>query len=208
MRKIWKVMLGGLYTAWDGFWMLWLVNIVWFILCLPVVTIPLAFTGLYYTMHEMANGESVDWKTFFEGIRRYFWAGLRWFGFVFLVAFVLAFYFLFFSSSGGSLTEDFKQILSGVPAGLVIVWAIINAFTFPLMLEQEKPAYLNALRNSMVFYLKWPGYTLAFILFNAAVIALCIWLQVPILIVAGSLTALMACVCVKTKVEESKTAKS
>ncbi len=199
-------MLGGLYTAWDGFWMLWLANILWFILCLPIITAPAAFAGLYYTMHEMAYGESVEWRTFFEGIKRFFWPGLRWFMAILLVAIVLIFYFLFFSS-GGNLNQDVSQMLSGLPVGLLIVWGVINAFTFPLMLEQEKPSYLTALRNSVVFYIKWPGYTLAFILFNAAVIALCIWLQVPTLIIAGGLTALMACVCVKSKVEETMAAK-
>ena len=199
-------MFYGLMTAWDGFWIVWLAEVLWFALCLPVITAPAAFTGLYYTMHELANGESVDWKTFFEGIKRYFWAGMRWFGFNLLAVFLLAFYFLFFSSSG--LEVDVRQALSGVPAGLLIVWAIINAFTFPLMLMQDKPSYLTALRNSLVFYLKWPLYTLAFILFNTAVIALTIWLQVPALVLTGSLTALMACVCVKFKIEEEKTVKS
>ena len=205
MRQIGKIMFSGLVTAWDGFWFVWLAEILWFALCLPIITAPLAFTGLYYTMHQLANGESVDWKTFFEGIKRYFWAGLRWFGFNLLVVFVLAFYFLFFSASG--LTQDLRQAISGVPAGLLVVWAIINAFTFPLMLRQEKPSYLTALHNSLVFYLKWPLFTLAFVLFNAAVIALSIWLQFPALILTGSLTALMACVCVKYKIEETKAAK-
>ncbi len=207
MRYVWKIMLGGLYTAWDGFWMLWLANILWFVLCLPIITAPAAFAGLYYTMHEIAYGESVEWRTFFEGIKRNFWPGLRWFGANLLVVFVLLFYFLFFSSTG-NFAQDVSQVLSGLPVGLLVVWGVINAFTFPLMLEQEKPSYLTALRNSVVFYIKWPGYTLAFILFNAAVIGLCIWLQVPTLIIGGGLTALMACVCVKNKVEESKSSKS
>ena len=205
MRQIGKIMFSGLVTAWDGFWFVWLAEILWFALCLPIITAPLAFTGLYYTMHQLANGESVDWKTFFEGIKRYFWAGLRWFGFNLLVVFVLAFYFLFFSAS--DLTQDLRQAISGVPAGLMVVWGIINAFTFPLMLQQEKPSYLTALRNSLVFYLKWPLFTLAFVLFNAAVIALSIWLQFPALVLTGSLTALMACVCVKYNIEETKAAK-
>ncbi len=207
MRNTWKAILNGLYTAWDGFWMLWLANILWILLCLPILTAPAAFAGLYYTTHEMANGESVEWRTFFEGIKRYFWPGLRWFVANLLVAVVLVFYFLFFSS-GGNPSQNISQVLSGLPVGLLIVWGVINAFTFPLMLEQEKPSYLTALRNSVVFYMKWPGYTLAFILFNSAVIALCNWLQVPTLIIAGSLTALMACVCVKNKVVESGTTKT
>ncbi len=207
MRKIGKIMLKGLYTAWDGFWILWLANIFWFLLCLPIITAPAAFAGLYYTAHQLANDESVDWKTFFEGIKRYFWPGLRWFMANILVAFVLGFYFLFFSSGGG-LSQVPKQVLSGVPVGLLIAWGIINAFTFPLMLVQEKPSYLTALRNSLVFYMKWPGYTLAFVVFNAAVIAFCVWLQVPILIILGSLTALMACVCVRYKLEETRPAKT
>jgi hypothetical protein len=65
------------------------------------------------------------------------------------------------------------------------------------MLAQEKPSYRNALRNSLVMLLKWPGVTLGFTLFNLVLIALSLWLRFPWLVFGASLPALMACLCVK-----------
>jgi len=205
MRKLGKVIWYGLVTAWDGFWIVWLAEVFWFLLCLPVITAPLAFTGLYYTMHQLANGESVDWRTFFEGIKLYLWPGIRWTVINALVILILYFYFFYLGQTGANASSSDQatlQALSGVPLGLIVLWAAINGLTFPLMLRQEKPNYRTALRNSLVFYLKWPGYTLAFLLINGIVIALSVWLLVPFMVLTVSFTALMACVLVKNKVEE------
>jgi hypothetical protein len=70
------------------------------------------------------------------------------------------------------------------------------------MLAQEKPSYLNALRNSAVLFLKWPGQAVGFTLFNLVVIVLSLWLRFPWLVFGASLPALMACVCVKDIVDQ------
>jgi hypothetical protein len=197
-----KKLITGLLTAWDGFWTVWLANIFWLVLCLPIITAPLAFTGLYFTMHELAKGESMEWNTFFYGIRRYFWPGLRWFGFTFAVILILIFYINFIGTESANSSGAGTDIVTGILLGLLVLWIIINTFTFPLMLEQEKPSYRTALTKSIIIYLKWPGFTLVFLLFNAIVIAICIWLIVPSLILVGSLTALMANVFVIDRAEE------
>ena len=198
-----KKIIAGVLTAWDGFWILWLSNIFWILLCLPIITLPLAFTGLYFSMHELANGESMEWSTFLAGIRQYFWLGLRWFGFTFTVILILVFYLNFFGSASTTENEPWLDAASGIPLGLLILWLILNTFTFPIMLEQEKPSYLKALRSSMVLCIRWPGFTLMFLLFNALVIALCTWLYIPWLILGASLTALMANIYVKDRIAET-----
>jgi hypothetical protein len=206
MRKLGKVLWSGLLTAWDGLWIVWMTEIFWFLLCLPIITIPAAFAGMYYTMDQLANGESVDWHTFFEGIKLNFWPGVRWVVINALVIFILYFYFFYLGQTGLNSDQTLLQTLSGIPLGLIVIWTALNAFTFPLMLHQEKPAYSTALRNSLGFYLKWPGYTLAFLLINGIVIGLSVWLVVPWFILTVSFTALMASVLVINKIEEAKQA--
>jgi hypothetical protein len=200
MGNLGKNIIEGFITYWDGFWTAWWVQILWIALCLPVVTIPLAFAGLYHTMYQMANGESLEWNTFFEGIKLYWWPAIRWGLVNFLVIALLGSYTLSLVSSGNGLGQDWEQVASGVTLGLLVIWLAINAFTFPFMLAQESPSYRQALRNSMILYLKWPVYTLAFVVVIAAVIGLSVWLLVPWVILTSSLAALMACVCVKNKV--------
>ncbi len=198
MRKAGQDLYKAFLTAWDGFWIVWLADVFFLGTCLFVVTIPLAFAGLFHTMRELAYGEPVDWKTFFVGIKKRVWAGYRWFFFNLLVGGLLVFYMWFFSAA----RADWGTIISGIPAGVLVLWLLLNLFTLPMMMEQVKPSYLQALRNSLVFFLKWPGYTFGFTLVMVAILALSIWLRFPIAILGASLPALLACTCIMNKTEE------
>jgi len=186
---------------WDWFWIVWLSNLFWLVLLIPVITIPLAFVGLYSCAHGIVRGESVDWKSFFAGIKKHFGSSLLWTGANLLVLFVLTFY-IWFIAEQANATSRLQNILIGFCYAIALLWGCINMFTFPFMLVQKKPSYLNALRNSAVLFLKWPGQALGFTLFNLIVIVLSLWLRFPWLIFGASLPALMACLCVKDIVEQ------
>lgn len=203
MARAGRLIYDGFLLTWDGFWVVWLSNLFWLALLIPVVTAPLAFAGLYTCAHGVVYGESLDWKSFFSGIKKYFGASLRWAGVNFLVCSILAFYVWLFSSGGNSLSESWHNF-GGIPLAIVLLWWIVNMFTFPFMLVQEKPSYLNALRNSVVLFLKWPGQAFGFVLFNLVVIGLSLWLRFPWLVLGASLPALMACLCVKDVVDQIK----
>jgi hypothetical protein len=197
MVKAGRLIHQGLLVAWDGFWIVWLSDVLWLLFCLPIITIPFAFAGLYTCAYGLAYGESLDWKSFFSGMKRYLGASLRWTGFNALVILVLVFYFWFFSSTGRSLIPAGGEFLIDIPVVLIFLWCIINLYTFPFMLAQQKPSYIQALRNSLVLFLKWPGIALGFTLFNLVVITLSILLRFPWVVLGASLPALLACVCVK-----------
>ena len=202
MAQAGRLIYKGFLIAWDGFWMLWLSNLFWLVLCLPVVTAPLAFAGLYTCAHGLAYGESLEWKSFFAGIKQHFAASLRWSGANLLVFFTLAFYAWYFSTDKSSLARSLSSF-SVFPLVLGLLWWIVNMYTFPFMLVQEKPSYLNALRNSLVMFLKCPGIAFGFTLFNAGIFAISLWLRFPWLVLSASLPALMACLCVKDIVEQT-----
>ncbi len=56
---------------------------------------------------------------------------------------------------------------------------------------KEKPSYFTALRNSLIVFIKWPGYAFGIVLFNAAIFALSVWLWFPWLICTFSQTSLV-----------------
>jgi hypothetical protein len=160
MRATLKILWSGLVNAYDAAFSIVLSNIFFVLLCIPVVTIPLSFAGLFYTNYQLASGESTDWKTFFEGIKRYWWAGIRWTLITAAVLFSLVFYFLMFFDR----TEIWASALLGLDLGVMAIWVIMMFLTFPMMLKQEKPGFLMALRNVLVFLMRWPGYSFAFLL--------------------------------------------
>ena len=118
MKKAGQDLYKAFLTAWDGFWVVWLADIFFLLTCLFVVTIPAAFTGLFYTMRELAYGEPVDWKTYFVGIKKRVWAGYRWFFFNMLVGALLIFYMWFFSAA----RADWGVTISGIPPGVLVLW--------------------------------------------------------------------------------------
>ena len=57
MAKAGKLIYAGLLIAWDGFWVIWLSDLLWLVFCLLLVTAPLGFAGLYECAHGLANGK-------------------------------------------------------------------------------------------------------------------------------------------------------
>ena len=201
MARAGRLIYEGLQTMWDGFWIVWLSNFFWLVLLFPVITIPLAFAGLYACAHGIVYGESLEWYSFFTGLKKHLGASLRWMFANLLVMFVLGFYAWFFS--GQTEAPAGRPVtLTGVFWALALLWWILNMYTFPFMLVQAKPSYWNALRNSAVLFIKWPGPALACTVFNLLVIFLSVWLRFPWLIFGASLPALMSCLLVKDVVDQ------
>jgi hypothetical protein len=205
-----RLIYDGFLIMWDGFWMVWLSNLFWLLLLIPVVTIPLAFAGLYACAHGIVHGESVGWQSFFAGIKKHFGASLRWTVTNLFVLFLLGFYAWFFATQSAAAAGR-SSTWVGISLALALLWWILNMYTFPFMLVQAKPSYRDALRNSAVLFIKWPGQALGFSLFNLLVIGLSLWLRFPWLVFGASLPALMSCLCVKDivdQVQESNLTKS
>lgn len=201
MTRAGRLIYDGLLIMWDGFWIVWLSNLFWLLLLIPVITIPLSFAGLYACAHGLVHGESLEWQSFFAGIKRHFGASLRWTIANLFVLFVLGFYVWFFATQSEAAAGRSSR-LAGISLALALVWWILNMYTFPFMVVQAKPSYFNALRNSAVLFIKWPGQALGFTLFNLLVIGLSLWLRFPWLVFGASLPALMACLCVKDIVNQ------
>ena len=160
MREMLKILWNGLVNAYDAAFSIVLTNVYFIVLSIPVITLPLSIAGLYYTNYQIASGESVDWKTFFVGIKLCWWTGIRWTAANALVIFSLVFYFFFFLDR----VEFWAILLLGLDLGILAFWIIIQLLMFPMMLIQEKQAYFLALRNTLVFIGKWPGFSFTFLL--------------------------------------------
>jgi hypothetical protein len=195
-----RLIYEGFFVMWDSFWMVWLANFFWLVLLIPVITIPLAFAGLYACAHDIVHGESMEWGSFFMGIKKHFGTSLRWTIPNLFVSFLLGFYAWFFITQTDR--AGWSSTWIGIVLALALLWWILNMYTFPFMLVQTKPSYLNALRNSAVLFIKWPGQALGFTLLNLLVIGLSLWLRFPWLIFGASLPALMSCLCVKDIVDQ------
>ena len=128
-------------------------NIIWFLLTLPIVTAFPAAAGLYYATNQLAHQKGAGWKTFFDGFRIHFWLSWRW-GLLNVIIILVAVSNIQFY---GQLEAEWSVWLRGVIIGLSILWGIIQLYTFPFLLEQEKQRLSTALRNSMVLLATRPA---------------------------------------------------
>lgn len=128
-------------------------NIIWFLLTLPIVTAFPAAAGLYYATNQLAHQKGAGWKTFFDGFRIHFWLSWRWGLLNAIILIVLVSNIVFY----GQLEAEWSVWLRGVIIGLSILWGIIQLYTFPFLLEQEKQRLSTALRNSIVLLATRPA---------------------------------------------------
>ncbi|MEA5077224.1 MAG: DUF624 domain-containing protein [Anaerolineaceae bacterium] len=191
-------------NLWDGFWVIWLAQVLWLLLCLPVVTIPLAFLGLYTCADAVAFGESTSWKTFFSKFKEKWKPALVWSLINLVVMGIFAFYIWFFTQNSVGLSGTAASVLQVTAISILVFWFLLNQFTFPFLLAQEKPSYKQALRNSLVLFIKWPGMTFAFTVLILCVFALALAFRFFWVIFAASLPAFLASSCVKFVTEEIK----
>lgn len=165
------------------------INLLWFLLTLPLVTAPPAAAGLYYATNRLAHRRSANWRTFFEGFRVHFWLGWRWALANLLVLAVLGVNVWFY----GRMGWDWGNWIQSVFLGLSILWGLLQIYTFPLLLEQRDRRVLVAVRNSAVLYLRRPLFSVGLALVVMLLIGLSTWLLPPCwLFFTASLSAFLA----------------
>jgi hypothetical protein len=126
-------------------------NVLWLLVSLPIITIPPAFAGLYYSTSKLAHNESGSRQTFFAGFKKYFRTSYYWF-----ISNVIVVGLLLFNID---LSIRFPQLswlkfLSGIYWVLLASWMLLQIYTFPLLIQQEKPRLVLALRNSAILWFK------------------------------------------------------
>ena len=195
LRLFWK----ALVNAYDAGWELVLINMLWFILSFPIITLPITMAGMAYYTHELAHGESISWKDFFIGIKKFFWPSMRYL----LANLTFLFLVLFYLRLFGALNNSLTPIITGLIYGFAVTWLLLIPFVLPLMIEQEKPSLRTAFKNTIIMYLKWPGITIiVMILFYVLAIGSSYFL-IPWVFITASLCSFLFAYVVMVKAEES-----
>jgi uncharacterized membrane protein YesL len=147
MSEAWRVLRLALRDTWDALYPLAIANVLWIALNLLVVTGPPATAGLFVLTRRLARGEDAVLRDFFEGFRAYFWPSWGWgilagAGFFVLGGDVVL--------TGRLFTAAYATLIQGFFVLLLLLWAFLLLFAFPLILEQERPSLRLALRNALV----------------------------------------------------------
>lgn len=128
------------------------INLAWFLLSLPVVTIFPATGGLYAAVMAHNKGETATWGKVWEGFKRHWRESLLWGLAVLLGDAVLAVSFWFYLNIGqlwGSFALTGTMVVG-------VIWFAMTQFSFPLLLMQEKKNVWVAFRNGYVVAIRRP----------------------------------------------------
>jgi uncharacterized membrane protein YesL len=131
-------------------------NVVWFLSCLPLVTAIPATGGLFYATNQLAHDKPADWRTFVEGFRSCFWLSWRWGVLNVVVIVVLGANLLFYTQAGTGWASTAQTAVFI----LLLLWTAIQLYTFPFLLEQADVQLRTAMRNSLVIIIKRPALTI------------------------------------------------
>jgi hypothetical protein len=202
----------SLQDYWEEFVLLFPLNILWcLVAALPLVPLsllnslgpiwvfamalvlaiplPIVSGALCFVANQISRGEAVGWRTFREGVQRY-WikslvvallnliAGI-------LIAINIQFYYAIVQ---GSWTR-FALIAWLV---VTVYWLLVQIFWFPMILELESERVLLALRNSLAVVIITPIFSLSLAVILALVIVLGILLVIPLFMALAPLALLMS----------------
>ena len=150
-------------------------NIFWLIFSIPIITIFPATGALYFTTNELAHRRVAGFAEFWEGFKKYFWTSYKW-GLLLLISGYLFYMNIWFYDN---LDWEYANYVRMFYVGFSILWAAMMVFTFPFLLEQEKPLLTTAIRNSLVVIAKAPLRALVI----TASIAIVAWVSTYIILI-------------------------
>jgi hypothetical protein len=151
--------------------------------------LPVVSGALCFVANQIARNQFVGWDTFGTGLRRY-WAKSLIVALVNVAAVVLI----------AANIQFYAYVLQGTWTDFAVIawiavaayWLAVQIYWFPMILELESEKMLVALRNALGLVLISPGFSLLLMVILVVVVALCLVLTIPALLVMAGLVLLIA----------------
>ncbi len=158
------------------------VNFWWFLMCIPIVTIPPATAGMFYAAYQNKQGNVVNRATFFEGFKKY--AGYAYLRAI--INLVLAYIFMIGLSVYTQMDWKYSKVFAGLLGLFALVWLLLQVYSLPVVFEMKTKNYFYALQNSFLLFFLKPGRTLMTLVFNIIIIILSVLTVIPFFVFTGA----------------------
>lgn len=151
----------------------------WILIFIPITLASPAIGGLYYATNQLAHDIDGGLTAFWEGVKQYFWPSYRW-GFLnLIIAFLFSVNIWFYGNTTWSFAPYFRvAFIVGV-----IFWTTLQMYTFPFIIEQEKPLLKTALRNSLIATARFPLRSFGFMLLVGVLWFVSTYIFVPLWVI-------------------------
>jgi len=148
MRKLnnFLIIKKSFWDFYDNLGVALLVNIVWLVLSLPIITLPFTFIGLFGVSYKIAKRDKVLLRDFFSSIKRLFKAGI-FLEILFLFLFWLPFFNIVVIAPAMGKGEGLLVLLFSV--FFLALFTLVSLYFFPLLLADN--GFTNSFKYAIFF---------------------------------------------------------
>ena len=189
MKQTLSVLFSSLKDFYDELFLFMTINLLCFLLSIPLVTLAPALAGVYYVTNHVAHGRyRTEWKDFFVGFRWYLAKSWQ----VLLADLLLLLLIVSNISFYTSMSNQILRLVGILWLYLLAFWLCLQVYLFPLLMEQEDKRLLLIFRNAVLLTLKHPLFTIVFLLVIVLLLVISVALAVPVFLLIISLIAFLS----------------
>jgi uncharacterized membrane protein YesL len=182
MDTAWLVFVAALRLTFHRIGLLLVINVLWWLLMLPLITWPPATAGLFHVVRRLTRleeSEQTTWRHFFAGFKLYWLKSWQLMAINLAIGFVIIVSFLFYLAR-----SQFLLRLVSVPIFyIMLVWLGMQLYLFPLLIEQKNKQIKLIFKNAIVLALGNVVFTAVLGLLLLSVILVTTTLSGPLLII-------------------------
>ncbi len=166
------------------FWDVFILNILWLVCSLPIITIGASTTAMYYvTLRLVRDEDGYTFRSFFHSFKQNFkQATIIWL--IFLVAGIILLTDVWFVLTAGVVPQGTaRMVFTALFVGMFIIWFAMLTYVFPI-LARFYGTVKQTLLNSFLLSVRYILYTIAMIAVDIAIVYLALT-SLPFLMMFG-----------------------
>jgi uncharacterized membrane protein YesL len=173
-----RIMDGKIYKTMEFIMNAFLLNLLWLVLCLPILTVFPATTAMYGVVREWKKQNDIRiffafFRLFKENFKQSFLIGILWLVFTGLLLGDLIII--------NQLNSSVKYILFSFLFLMGILYLFVSIYIFPVLVHYQV-TWKNAIKNAMLLSISRLHHTILSILIIAAVMVLCFYLPAAMML--------------------------
>lgn len=156
MKNAFRITWWSLRDTYEELFVLVGANLLALVLFVPIVTGPPALAGLYNLGFHIANEKRIEFDLFWQGFRDYFLDSWKLAALNVVVFGILGLDIWFYWNQ----VQGAWRVLGFVGIWMLVIWAVAQLYTFPLLVRQEERKLFQLLKNAILLTLAYPGFSL------------------------------------------------
>ncbi len=183
--KAFTIMGRTIKGAYEEFFLIIGLSVLFWIGTLLVVTAPMTWVGMHHVANRIANYKRVDFGFFWEGAKQHIGRGVLLWLLVLVALPIMVSSINFYFSAGFWLV-----VPCFITLWLLVLSVLAAQYFYPLFWQQTEPDLKLVLRNSFLLVVRHPLYSFLMLMFQFLLVVISVALVVPVLLLLPGLIIL------------------